>query len=172
MDKQTTPPHKSFGSTKKKHSCDQSHLEGSVEGDPGWPWRQRKQNKDQGCQLSGRNGAKEVGLSCSYHPQLPSMGPSQVLTPEFQEPEITPHRMAGVQLWVISPLELILPRRGHQWSLLPSEGKGYRRGFAIGLPGFPPKNIYNSSASSQIPILSPGKLTLAYLLLITDQGCP
>lgn len=143
---------------------------------PGWRWRPRNENKDLGkCAVGNQGGmgcAQEVRLSCSDHPPLPSMGPSQVLIPGFQEPEVTQHRMAGVQLWVISPLELTLPRRGRQWGLLPSEGKGCRRGFRLELPGFPPQNTSNSSALSLVPVLAPHKLTPAYLTPITDEGCP
>lgn len=68
-----------------------------------------------------------MGFGCRFHPELPSMGPSQVLIPKLKEPEVTQCRKAGVQLMVSGPLGLTLPRRGHQQSILYSEGKGCYR---------------------------------------------
>lgn len=91
-------------------------------------------------------GAGEAGLSCSYHPHLPSMGPSPALTTththtytpsEFQEPEVTAHRKAGVQLWGSVHRSLLCPGVGASGASCPLRGKDTGEDLHWGFLDFP-----------------------------------
>lgn len=143
-----------------------------MEGDPGWPARETKgeQNVRAISYQGGMVGAGEAGLSCSYHPQLPSMGPSPALTTththtpaEFQEPEVTLHWKAGVQLWGSVHRSSLCPGVGASRTSCPLREEDTGEDLHGGFLDFHPKNIYHSTASSQVPILNPHKLTLECL---------